>query len=90
MTWHLRAADPFAAHQLMQVAAELSNDTISLQVDQVENDAALVSVKSNREVSYTNVWDFTMRCLLTIEQRLVELITIEGTDRDDWRTTCAC
>lgn len=69
----------------MQVAADLSNDTITLQVDEVEDDAAVVSIESNQEVSYINVWDFTMRCLLTIDQRLVELSAIEGTDRDAWR-----
>ena len=85
MTWHLRTAHPCDTHQLAAVAAELSHDTIHLNVDRVEDDAVVVSVKSNREVSHTNVWDFSMRCLLTIDQRLVELIAIEETNRDAWR-----
>lgn len=85
MTWHLRTAHPCDPQRLAGVAAELSNHTISLQVDQLEGDAVVVSVRSDREVSYTNVWDFSMRCLLTIDQRVVELIAIEGTNRDAWR-----
>lgn len=85
MTWHLRTAHPAESHLLTPVAEALSDGLISLSVDQVDGDAVVVSVRSNREIPYTAVWDFSIRSLLTIDQRCGELIAIEGTDRDEWR-----
>ena len=85
MKWHLRTAHAFEVHQWVQVAAQVSNDTISLHVDQVKDEVVVISVKSGRQVPYSAVWDFSIRCLLIIERRLGELVAIEGTDRDEWR-----
>ena len=59
MTWRLGMAHPCEVHLLMRVAAELTNDSILLQVEEVENDDLVVSVRSKREISYTAVWDFS-------------------------------
>jgi len=85
MAWHLKTAYPIEAHLLMRVAADLSNDVISLNTDQLDDHSLVVSVESNKDIRYEAVFDFSMRTLLTIDKRVVELISIEGTDRDEWR-----
>ena len=85
MTWHVRTAHPVDGRQLIGLAGELSNDSISLGVDYLDNETVTVSVKSSLEAPYEALWDFSIRSLLIMDQRLGELVAIEGKDRDEWR-----
>ena len=85
MKWQLEMSLAVRVHDLIQVPAKLSNENLSALVEQVGLNQLLVSVVSKPGISYTDLWDFSSRSILTVEKLLGEIVSIEGTHRDEWR-----
>lgn len=85
MKWRLEMSQPTTKANIVQVAEKLSNENFAVLPEQVGPKEILSSIVAKPGISYTDLWDFSSRSLLIVEELLGEIVSIEGTPRDDWR-----
>lgn len=85
MKWRLEWSLPINMSNLTQLSEELSNENFSVLAEQLRPKELLISIVAKPSVSYTDLWDFSSRSLLTVENLLGETVSIEDTPRDEWK-----
>lgn len=85
MRWRLEMLQATTAHQLTGLSERLSNGRFSLCVDLADDRRLSISIVSKPHVSYTDLWDFSSRALLTVETLFGEIVSIESTPRHKWK-----
>ena len=85
MKWRLEMSQPTSMSNLAEVAEKLSNEIFAVLPEQLGPKEILSSIVAKPGVSYTDLWDFSSRFLLIVEELLGEIVSIEGTPRDDWK-----
>jgi hypothetical protein len=85
MKWRVAMSQPTTMSALAEVSKKLSDENFSVLPEQVGAKEILFSIVARPGVSYSDLWDFASRSLLTVEKRLGEIVSIENTPRDDWK-----
>src|SRR6267142_1196278 len=79
MKWRLEMSQLVSLPDLRRVSEAVSKESFSVTGNVIGPTQMLISIHCSPGISYTDLWDFSSRLLLTVEKVLGEIVSIEGT-----------